>query len=51
MNPTWQSIGDAVIAGIIRVALGWIEKGDIEKGKAVLERLYSDLSGETEGLE
>ena len=39
------------IAGLISVALKHMENGDVEKGKAVLERLYSDLSGETEGLE
>jgi len=51
VNSTWQSIREEAIAGLIRVALAQIEKGDIEEGKAVLERLYSDLSGETEGLE
>ena len=39
------------IAGLVRVALAHMEKGDVEKGKAVLERLYSDLTDETEGLE
>lgn len=39
------------VAGLISVALKHMENGDVEKGKAVLERLYSDLSGETEGLE
>lgn len=39
------------IAGLVRIALAHIEKGDVEKGKAVLERLYSSLMDETEGLE
>ena len=39
------------IAGLVSVALQHMENGDVEKGKAVLERLYSDLTDETEGFE
>ena len=42
---------EQAVAGLVSVALKHMENGDVEKGKAVLERLYSDLTDEMGGLE
>ena len=46
-----RDVFSLAVAGLIEVALKHMENGDVEKGKAVLERLYSHLTDETEGLE